>query len=381
MSLDVDNEQGFFRQILGMDFPERLARTNGRLKAARIPIRIQHLGNRLHLRGTFPPPPDSAVDKPYQQRLALGLSATPRNLAIAETKAKEVGIALEAGSFAWSDYRGEKAETVGEWVQRFHTGKFEGTALTWKTNYQAPFNKLPADAPLTLELLRQTLGAVRADKPDSRTQLKVYDAYRQLAAFAGLPGELSKGLKGSYSASEVDPRNLPSDRQIFEWRNGIKDSGWRWVFGMLAAYGLRGHEVYKADLADFPTVRIPPDTKTGARFCWPLFPEWAKKWKLMDRSLPPLRDIPNYTNGQLGTKTSKFFERMMDCNAYDLRHCYARRCFEFGYSPEFGAKMMGHSPDVHSRTYRRWIDEEVYWQIYQRGVNGSDRPECPGAED
>jgi len=38
---------------------------------------------------------------------------------------------------------------------------------------------------------------------------------------------------------------------------------------------------------------------------------------------------------------------------------------------------MGHSPDIHGKTYRRWIGEGVDWQIYQRGVNVSDRPICP----
>ena len=334
------------------------------------------MGGKLYLRGTFPPAPGSPKVNPYQQRIALGLPANPRGLTLAEVKAKEVGSAIELGTFNWKAYRGEVPETVEDWTKRFCT-QFEGAALTWRVDYQQPFNKLPQNAPLTAALLRQTLEIVKQERPNSRAQLRTYNAFRQLADFAGVPVDGLKGLKGNYSASEVDPRNLPNDRAIAKVRSQIRDPGWRWVFGMLAAYGLRGHEVYKADLADFPTVRIPPDTKTGARFVWPLFPEWAERWELAKRTWPPLENIPNYTNGQLGTKTAKFFSRIVPFDAYDLRHCYARRCFEFGYSPEFGAKMMGHSPDVHCRTYRRWIDEGVYWAIYQRGVNGSDRPQCP----
>lgn len=358
-----------------MEFQERLNRVNGRLRAAKIPVKVAQLGEKLYLRGTLPPAPGSVKDRPYQQRVALGLPANPRGLAVAETKAKEAGTEIELKTFDWEKYRGERAETVGEWVERFHR-QFEGAALTWDKDYQASFNKLPQNAPLTTELLRQTLEGVKAQKPNSRVQLRVYNAFRKLAVYADLSTDGLKCLKGSYSAREVDPRTLPTDEAIAKMRSQIKDPGWRWLFGMLAAYGLRGHEAYKVDLVDFPTVRVPEDTKTGARFVWPLYPEWAVKWKLNERMLPPLADIPNYTNGQLGTKTAKFFERM-PCDAYDLRHCYARRCFEFGYSPEFGAKMMGHSPDVHCNTYRRWIDEEVYWRIYQLGVNGSDRPPAP----
>ena len=358
-----------------MEFQERLNRANGRLKAAKIPVRLKQIGQRLYARGTFPPPPGSVKDKPYQQRIALTLPANPRGLAIAESKAKEIGTRLEARTFLWADYQGKKAETVKDWIERFKS-KFEGADLTWRTDYQQPFNKLPPNAPLTAGLLRQTLEAVKQARPNSRAQLRAYNAYRQLAALAKLPEDFLTGLKGSYSATEVDPRNLPTDEQIAEWRSQISHAGWRWLYGMLAAYGLRPHEAYKADLVDFPTVRVPPDTKTGTRFVWPLFPEWVNQWELANKTLPPLKNIPGYTNGQLGTKTAKFFERM-PCDAYDLRHCYARRCFEFGYSPEFGAKMMGHSPDLHCRTYRRWIDEAVYYRVYQQGLRRSDRPLCP----
>jgi hypothetical protein len=90
-------------------------------------------------------------------------------------------------------------------------------------------------------------------------------------------------------------------------RSGIKDDGWRWVFGMLAAYGLRGHEVYKADLADFPTVRIPQDTKNGrAVSCGPCILSGQNNGSWQTEAMPPLRNIPSYTNGQLGTKHLSF---------------------------------------------------------------------------
>lgn len=357
-----------------MEFSERLNRANGRLKAARIKIRIQQVGQALYLRGTLPPKPDSVKDRPHQQRISLGLPANPRGLALAEERAKLVGVELESGRFDWADYGLARADTVGEWVEKFKH-RFQGAAITWKTDYQQPFNKLPADKPLTLALLEQTAAAKTA--PNSRARLRACNAYRQLAELAGLPGDSFAQLKGSYSATEVDPRSLPEDSQIAEWRATITDPGWQWVYGMLAAYGLRPHEIYTCDLADFPTVRVDEATKTGSRFVWPLFPEWAETWKLQQRVDPPLENIQGYSNAQLGTKTSKFFERWGKCQAYDLRHCYARRCLEFGYSPEFGAKMMGHSPETHCRIYRRWIDEGVYWAIYQAGIDREDRPKPP----
>jgi len=357
-----------------MDFQERLNRANGRLKAARLRLRIQTVYRRLYVRGTFPPPPDSTKDRPYQQRIALGLPATPRGLSLAEERAKAIGVALEAGKFDWSHYRGSTAETVREWIERFKR-QWTGAAITWRTDYQQPFNKLPLDAPLTLALLEQT--AEKRTAEGSRARLRACNAYRQLAELAGLPVESFARLKGNYSAASVDPRSLPTDEQIATWRSQISNPGWRWAYGMMAAYGLRPHELYTCDLADFPTVRVNEATKTGARFVWPLYPEWATTWTLHEQVLPPLALDKGYTNAQLGTKTSKFFERRAWCLAYDLRHCYARRCLEFGYSPEFGAKMMGHSPETHCRVYRRWIDEGVYRSIYEAGLTRENRPQAP----
>lgn len=356
-----------------MDFQERLNRCNGRLKAAKIRVRIQAINQKLYARGTFPPAPGSTKDRPHQQRISLGLPANPRGLALAEEQAKAIGVSLESGSFDWEQYRGTKAETVTEWITQFER-VFQGAPITWKTDYQQPFNKLPPGASLTVPLLEQ---AALKTAPNSRARLRACNAYRQLADFAGLPSDSFATIKGNYSASEVDPRSLPTDEQISTWRADIKDPGWRWVYGMLAAYGLRPHEVYSCDLADFPTVRVHEETKTGNRFVWPLYPEWAEGWDLVERVDPPLDLARGYSNAQLGTKTSKFFERWGRMQAYDLRHSYARRCLEFGFSPEFGAKMMGHSPETHCRVYRRWIDESTYQAIYQAAIHRTDSPPPP----
>jgi integrase len=359
-----------------MDFKGKLNQANGRLKRSRIPTRIERRGDRLYVRGTFPPAPGSVQNRPYQQRIALGVAANPRGLVVAEQRAKEIGVALEGDKFRWEDWRGEQPQTVGEWCAKFKR-QCQVTAETWNSNYQSPFNKLPMGKPLTLALLVRVLEDI---DPDSRSRLRAYDAFRQLAALAGLDPSPLAPLRGSYSASAVDPRDLPSDEEIVAYRAKLTDPGWRWIYGMMAAYGLRSHEVFRAGLEDFPTIRVPEETKTGIRFVWPLHPEWSERWELNHKQLPDLKDLPQLyqcaTRGQGG----QFFQRLrkkFPIVAYDLRHCYARRCLEYGYAPEFGAKMMGHSPEVHNTTYRRWIDEGVYRRIYERGIMGSDRPPAP----
>jgi integrase len=110
------------------------------------------------------------------------------------------------------------------------------------------------------------------------------------------------------------------------------------------------HEVFRLDLEDFPVVRVLRG-KTGERFVYPLYPEWADQWNLQEMKLPNL-DL-EYGNAKVGNKVSGWF---YDCKApfraYDLRHSYARRCFEFRLAPDWAAGLMGHSLAVHTQTYR-----------------------------
>ncbi|MBN3905852.1 MAG: hypothetical protein HWQ35_04475 [Nostoc sp. NMS1] len=40
-------------------------------------------------------------------------------------------------------------------------------------------------------------------------------------------------------AAAVQPRKLPSDKLIAEFRENIKSQSWQWLYGMIATYGLR----------------------------------------------------------------------------------------------------------------------------------------------
>ncbi|MEO1149319.1 MAG: site-specific integrase, partial [Cyanobacteria bacterium J06638_22] len=70
---------------------------------------------------------------------------------------------------------------------------------------------------------------------------------------------------------------------------------------------------------------------------------------------------------------------------YDLRHAWAVRTLLFGWPVELSARQMGHSVDIHTRTYQRWISRERIQQVYDLLVNREDRPRPPevtdGAED
>lgn len=69
-----------------MDIVPKLNQANGRLRSAKVGVVIGVKGDRLHLRATFPPKPNSDKQQPYQQRLALGYHANPAGISLAETE-------------------------------------------------------------------------------------------------------------------------------------------------------------------------------------------------------------------------------------------------------------------------------------------------------
>lgn len=359
---------------------DKIAEANKRLHDDNVGVYVERRKSRLYLRATLPPKPHINRDKPYQQKVATGQKITPAGLQVAARKARLMSDHLASGKFQWSDWIdvSQESENISTWLERFERSHWEkvkqtdAALTTWK-DYQGVFNRLDHDRALTIEAL---LEVVRSTPPSTRTRKKVCTYLHKLAIFAKLEGtEAIKELAGNYSPKTVQPRNLPTDSLIARYRETIKSDSWRWLFGVLACYGLRSHEVFRLNWEDFPVVRVLRG-KTGERFVYPLYPEWAEQWKLEEVHLPEL-DL-NYSNAKLGSKVSGwFYDRKAPFKAYDLRHCYARRCFEFRLAPDWAAGLMGHSLSVHLSTYRAWIDEATYRKAYEAVINRSDRPLAP----
>ena len=91
------------------DIDGRIAQANGRLKSAKVGMTIERKGDRLYLRGIFPPKPDSTKKEPYQQRLALGIHANPLGVKLAEAEARKVGALIDCKEFLWLPYLGDRA--------------------------------------------------------------------------------------------------------------------------------------------------------------------------------------------------------------------------------------------------------------------------------
>lgn len=376
-----------------MTFEERLTKTNAQLKIGKIRCAIEKRGNRLYLVATLPPKPNSAQPNPHRQKIALGSSATIAGLQYAERRAKLLSAQLDNNNFDWSEWIEEKStkpsvKSANDWLKEFEENIRQTRQIkdgTWKTDYIACFSKLPVSDPLNVDVL---IKIILDTEPHSRQRKRFCDHLYALANFAKLEGrEKIKELTGKYSSSAVNPKILPSDLLIAQLRNAIDNQPWQWVYGAIATYGLRPHEVFRATWEDYPICRIPENTKTGSRFVLPLYPEWADEWDLKNQMLPNI-DL-EFSNEKLSGKISKYFYnnknswqiksggKPQDFTPLYLRHCYARRCFEFCFAPDWSAALMGHSTKVHLSSYRAWIDEKVYLNVYRSVIDRPNRPLPP----
>lgn len=361
----------------------RINQANGRLKSSHVGVTIERRGDRLWLRGTLPPKPSAVGDKPRRQKISLGVRVTPAGVQHAEQQARLMGAELNLGRFDWANWSKVNSEsksgiTAGEWIKRFEADywnrrqRTQQSETTWRTDYRGILSKLPSHEPLSTEQLLKVINDIQ---PDSRQRKRAVMVCGALARFAGIDHDYS-ALGGSYSPKRVNPRFLPTDEAIASTRAAITNEGWRWVFGAIACYGLRPHEAFSLELSDFPVVEVGAATKTGDRIVYPLYPEWAEAWELDKMKLPEFQK--SHSNAALGTKMAgEFRDRNIPFRAYDLRHCYARRCFEFSLPPDMAAGLMGHSVAVHLETYRAWIDRATYRRAYDALINRADKPKPP----
>lgn len=273
-----------------------------------------------------------------------------------------------------------KQKTVTDWVEEFEKEYFTRrartpkTQTTWQTDYQRVFRQLPQSQVLTPEVLKATAIATPAD---TRTRKRFCIALGALGRFAGFDFTL-KSYAGRYSFKSVKRRELPSDTEIVAGLEQITQESWRWVYGMLAAYGLRPHEVFLLDHQRLktgnPGLRV-LDGKTGARLVFPLYPEWVEQFELRKVVLP---QVSGRNNSDLGHRVAQAFRRFqVPFSAYDLRHCWAVRSLEFGLEDSLAAKQMGHTTQIHTELYHAWISEKRQRQMWEAMLAKPDRPLAP----
>lgn len=362
----------------------RINEANGRLR--NYGINIEQIGSRLYLRATLPPKPESSKQRSYQQRINITV-ATLDGIKFAESEAKILSLRLDTKTFDWANYlvsvvEPDKPKNIGEWIQEFEKDYFERTQRnfktesTWRIEYQTVFKTLPHSEALTDEILKKV---ILATAPDTRTRKRFCLTLRLLAQFAGLDFN-PKAYSGKYSHKSRQTRSIPTDKLILQCYSEIKDCKWRWVFGMLATYGLRNHEVFFLDLEQLRAankILTVLDGKTGYRKIWPFHPEWFDTFGLANIKIPDIN--LNRNNSAIGATLSQRFRRndALPFKVYDLRHAWAIRTLEYGIDVSLAAQQMGHSLQVHSVLYHAWTADRHHQAAFDLAMNKSDRPRPP----
>ncbi|WP_205371452.1 site-specific integrase [Thermoleptolyngbya sp. PKUAC-SCTB121] len=360
---------------------DRILQTNQRLRAARLGLQIERRGEKLSLRGTLPPRPGSHRLNPHQQRISLNLPATHDGLKQAEAEAKIIAAQLLQNCFDWHNYLPVKgggrlsqmdlSEKLAAFQQEFWTRQ-EGAAnpasvrTTWEKAYAPYLKKLEAIAQArpNLSLAEAIYATVQATQPNTRSRQICCTALGALADF--LHVELPIDLKtywGNYGNSKTQLRQLPTEADILAAYEQIPNPAWRFVFGIMATYGLRNHEVFFCDYDALRqgdpsgVIEVQDTTKTGAHQVWPFPVEWVDRFSLREVMLPPITtDLRQTTLQRIGQQVATQFRRYdLPFSPYDLRHAWAVRTIHVGLPDTVAARMMGHSVAVHTRTYHRWI--------------------------
>ena len=360
-----------------------LVDANSRLKAAKTGITIISRGAKLSLRGMLPP--KQGKTKISQQTIALGLFANAAGIKRAESEAIKLSARVALKEFNWDDYLKptSQTDTVGYWLRLFEEDYFskrqrnKKTETTW-SDYQKIFKKLPTEEKLTEKVL---LEAVLTTNPDTRTRKKACTYLAALSKLAGISIDLS-AYSGNYSPSAINPRDLPTDLEIAQWRDRIPNNkGWQYAFGLMAAYGLRNYELFYVDLESLIKspghlrIRESKSNSESERIIWCLYPEWWEQWELGNIS-QPFPQVTGKNNSELGHRVTQALSRYGFKKPYNLRHAWAIRAINF-IPVEIAAKMMDHDLAVHTRIYQRWISNNHYEKMYKIMIQRSDRPLPP----
>ena len=372
----------------------QIAQVNRRLKAARLGLLIERRGQKLCLRGSLPPRPGSHRLRPYQQRIPLGAPATKAGLKQTEQDAKVIAAQLIQKTFDWRNYlqnpggaplaQADLSEQLQAFkhyflTQRDPTAHPASIQTTWDKAYAPYLRKLTSTAENNprLNLPEVIYATVQSTRSNSRSRQVCCTALAALADFLELelPTEL-KTLWGTYGNRQIQARELPSDEQIITAYETIPNSSWRFVYGMMATYGLRNHEVFFCNYTALSNgepeavIEVLETTKTGHHEVWPFYPEWVERFNLQGGALPQIEtDLSRTTLQRIGQQVTTQFRRYdLPFSPYDLRHAWAVRTILFGLPDTVAARMMGHSVAIHNRTYHRWITRRDQSQAVQTAL-------------
>ncbi|TAE61096.1 MAG: site-specific integrase [Nostocales cyanobacterium] len=378
----------------------QIQQVNLRLKSAKTRVTIRESNGCLQLRATLPIKPGDADIKKLgkkQYNISLNIPANLEGLKTAEEEAYELGKLIARKTFVWNEkYLGKEeikndVATIGKLLEKFEIEYFKTHKRTTKSEhtffyyYTRIKRYTKAD---DLAIGDNFIHAIeKIDKEWAR-----YNAVRAISVFCQL-FKIEINLTNYAKTPETNSRNVPTDKEIVagfykfeEYENNrgkqvnyeVKDSWllWRWVYGMLAVFGLRPRELFinpdvnwwlSKENLDL-TWKVDKDCKTGEREALPLYKEWIEEFDLRNPQYLEMlveainkKDKNNHAEiTALIQRVSWWFRKIgLDFKPYDLRHGWAIRAHILGIPIKAAADNLGHSVQIHTKTYQRWFSLDM----------------------
>ena len=359
-------------------------------------LRIEKRGEKLNIRGSLPSKEDKKNFK--IQRISLGIKADVSGLEEAKKKLQLINLQLELNQFDWinwidnpspkkikNDFEfSNKLDKFEEFFFKESKNEYLSSTrkTTWRSSYKPYLKRIfniynSCNDQDLAKIFQKTLESY---KEGSRSRKQCATSLSVLAKFLDikLPEDWKLNSKG-YGLNKAGFRDLPTDEAIEKLWEKIPNKSWKFVFGLMATYGLRNHEVFFCDLSSLTNfgdkiIRILPTTKTGEHQVWPFHPEWVEKFELSKLGenpelLPNINtDLKVTTLQNIGKKITDQFKRYsLQIKPYDLRHAWAVRTIFYDLPDTVAARMMGHSVSLHTQTYHHWITK----RDQQQAVNNA----------
>ncbi len=383
------------RKHLVQKFQSEFEKLKLRLKESKTRVGLTINSDAIQLQATLPLKPgdkDTNGNGKKQYKISLGIPANLDGLKTAEEEAYELGKLIARKQFQWNDkYLGRQAlkkdeiKNIGELLDKFEEEYFKTHKRTTKSE-QTFYNYIdclqryfPRDIQLTQDNIENIIYSIEFESVKHR----VLCATKVLITTFRLNVTLNIKL-GSYTPK--NERYIPSDSEIEKGYNNFYSffettvctntkyqnnwKIWRWVYGMIATYGLRPREVINNPDLDWwlneenteNTFRVNAANKTGKREVFPLYPDWVNKFDLKNRETITyfadyIADKSTHLNYKVSVgRFSAWMKKIgLKFTPYDLRHAWAIRAHLLGIPIKAAADNLGHTPEIHTKAYQRWF--------------------------
>ncbi|MBD2665716.1 XisA [Richelia sinica FACHB-800] len=397
-----------------------LAQVNLRLKSAKTRVTIRESNGCLQLRATLPIKPgdkDTRGTGRKQYNITLNIPANFDGLRTAEEEAYELGKLIARKTFEWNDkYLGNEANkkdllTIKELLEKFEAEYFKSHKRTTKSEHTFFYYFSRVKRYTNADDLATADNFINAIEKIDKEWAK-YNAARAISVFCQT-FKIEINLTNHSKMPESNSRNIPTDQEILtgfyrfeEYLNhrgkqvnqNLKDSWklWRWAYGMLAVFGLRPRELFINPNIDWwlsnenidLTWKVHKDCKTGEREALPLYKDWVDEFDLRNPHYLEMlvaainkKDKNNHAEiTALIQRVSWWFRKIgLDFKPYDLRHAWAIRAHILGIPIKAAADNLGHSVQIHTKTYQRWFSLDMRKLAINQAL--SKRNEVEGIKD